>query len=175
MLPYEMVRELPHDFALAIQTNPKNHHKAYHVMDSFHHPGVCVSLEKTAWNLRHLLESKGIDTRKMHIIDPLSKVIGSLLEVNNTTHIPYNLTNIINASEAALAQLPLKERFIILDSLHALPLVYDDRTIISFLRTLNARLKLHHTKAMYLYDKEKLPDTVRRILHKIVDKVIQMN
>ena len=175
MLPEEIINELPHDFSIAIQTSLQNHHKAYNIMDIFHHSGICLTLQKTSFNLRNHLKNTGINTSKIHIIDPIAKVIGSITEPQDTTHIPYNLHHMLDTTEKTLKNLPLKERFMIIDSLHALTLVYDERKILTFLHKLNNTLKINHTKAIYLYNKEQLPENIQEALHKIVDKVIQVN
>ncbi len=174
MLPDHLLRELPHDFALAIRTTTSNYHKAYQIMDIFHHTGVCLSLQRTAHNLRRYLHNMGVDTSKLHMVDPLARVIGSLIDSENTSHIPYNLNHMIDGVEKALQQLPLKERFVIVDSLHALPLIYPDEKTVSFLREFNNRIKMHHAKAVYIYDKEKMHEPLQKKLHRYVDKVIEM-
>ena len=168
------MNELPHDFALAIRTNLRSHHKAYQIMDIFHHKGICLSLQKTAYNLRNYLHNSGIDSQKIHIIDPLSKVIGSVLEAENTTHVPYNLNHMIDIIEKTVKQSPLKQRFVMIDGLHVLPLVYNEEKILSFLKTLNNKLKINHANGIYIYDKEKLHPPFTTAVHKIADKVIEM-
>ena len=174
MLPATLLQELPHDFAIAVRTSLNNHHKAYHVMDIFHHPGVCLSLQKTSHNLRRYLHNSGINTNKLHIIDPLSKVIGSVLESENTTHVAYNLNHMVEASEKRLQMLPIKQRFMIIDGIEALPLVYSQEKMHPFLKTMNAKMKLHHAKGIFVYDKEKLHPQHAAIVHKLVDKVVEM-
>ncbi len=174
MLPPHLLEELPLDFSLAIRTTLNNHHKAYQITDIFHHQGVSLTLQKTAFNLRRLLHNAGISSKKIHIIDPITKVIGSLTEAEDTTHIPYNLHHMIEASEKVLQQLPLKQRFMIIDSVHALPLVYTDATVQSFLKNFHSILRRHHTHAIYLYDRDKLHEPIKSTVHKLVDKVIEM-
>jgi hypothetical protein len=174
MLPEQLQRELPHDFSLAIRTNLKNHHKAYQIMDMFHHKGVCLTLNKTADNLRRLLNNSGMDSSKIHIIDPLTKAISSPVEAQDTTHIPYNLHHMLETTEKVLQQLPLKQRFMVIDGIHSLPLVYTDETVQSFLKNFHTTLRRHHTHAIYLYDRDKLHEPLKSAVHKLVDKVIEM-
>jgi hypothetical protein len=175
MLPQSLINELPHDYGIAIQTTISNHPNAYRIMDIFPHNGICLSLNTTAYNLRTLINSVGISAKKLHIIDPLAKVIESTLEAENTTHIPYNLNHMLEAVKQTLGRLSLKERFVIVDAVHALPLTYDKEKTIAFLRALDNTIKIAHAKGIYLYDKEQLPEPIQKELHKMVDKVIQMN
>lgn len=174
MLPQELIHELPHDFALALRTTIHNHHKAYQILDIFHHPGICLTLHKTAHNLRRYLHNSGISTQKLHMIDPLAKVIGSVLEAENTTYTAYNMQQMIETTEHLLQKLPVKQRFMIIDGIEALPLVYPEEKINNFIKTMNARLKLHHAKGIFVYDREKLHPQHAAAIHKLVDKVIEM-
>jgi len=174
MLPTSIINDLPQTFSLAIKTSPENHHQAFQIIDLFHHPGLCLSLEKTSFNLRRLLYNQGISQKKVHIIDPLSRVIGSMIEAPETTHIPYTINHMLEAIEKKIQEYPLKERFIIIDAVHALPLIYDNHTITQFLNTLDNKAKIHHAKVIYTYQEEKIHDTMKEELHHLVDKVIEI-
>ena len=108
------------------------------------------------------------------MIDPLARVIGSVLEAENTTYIAYNMQQMIDTTERLLQKLPLKQRFMMIDGIHVLPYVYKEEKINSFFKTLNNKLKLHHAKGIFIYDREKLHLPIRNHLHKLVDKVIEM-
>lgn len=175
MLPEELLQELPHDFSLALRTTLQNHHKAYQITDIFHHAGLCLTLHKTAHNLRRSLHNSGINTQKLHMIDPLAKVIGSVLEAENTTYTAYNMQQMMETTEHLLQKLPIKQRFMIIDGIEVLPLVYPPEKVHTFLKTLNEKLKVHHAKGIFVYDREKLHPQHASTIHKIVDKVIEMN
>jgi hypothetical protein len=80
----------------------------------------------------------------------------------------------IDASEKVVQQLPLKQRFMVVDGVHALPLVYTDDTVQSFLKNLHATLRRNHTHSIYVYDRTKLHEPLTSAVHKLVDKVIEM-
>lgn len=175
MLPPELTSQLPHDFSLAIRTTVQNHAKAYKILDIARYPSVCLTLHKTAYNWRSHLQNAGIDTSKVHVIDPLSSVIGSKLKSHQTTHVPYNLHQMMEAAEHAIQQTPPKQRVMIVDAFHALPLIYTDETVIAFLKAFSNNMRILHAHTIYLYDKDKLHPPVSTTLQKVVDKVIEMN
>ena len=174
MLPRRVLEDLPHTFSLALRTTPDNHAKAYEIMDLFHYPSVLVSLERTAGNIRQVMARTGSAHKKVHIIDPLSRVIGSYLNPKQTTHVPYNLGHIMEAVEKKVQEFPMRERLVIMDGVHALSLVYDAETIKAFLKYSDARLKMHHAKVVYTYHLDKLGEEMKEVIDRLADKVVEI-
>ena len=175
VLPHKDLVNLPKDFTLVINTsNPKNHIYSYEILDWMHNSGICLLLNRTAYNLKSMLDNIGFNTNKLYFIDAVSKSIDSKFNLDKTDYLhSYKNLNLILSSIERLSAIP-GNRFIIIDSLNHLLMHHDKKTAMSFLDFLNKRLKLLNLNSIYLADFNKLNNEVKNKLSKMSDRIINL-
>lgn len=177
ILPNKDLVNLPKDFTLVVNaSSPHKHLYSYELLDWMHTDGICLLLNRTAYNLKNMLNILGFDTNKLYFIDTISKKIDSRFHNEKTEYLytDTDLSLIANSIEKVLSKMPPGNRFIIIDSLHNLLIHHDEKSALNFIDFLNQRLKLLNLNRIYLVDYNKINNNVKNKLIKISDRIIHI-
>jgi len=162
-----VLRDLPHDFSLLINTSFDGHLDAYRLLEDIHLPTICVLLNRTASNVKRLLASKGISSNNIHFIDCASRKSNSKLLPEHVNLYDIDLTEISNAVDSLAKSIPGK-KVLIFDSLSSLTMHYPPEVISSFMNLFVDRMKLSNVNTIFLsenhYNLNINPDFFDRVL-----------
>lgn len=177
MLPRGVVEELGHDALIAVEHDLYRHQDAYDVLHHIHGQGVCVSFRKPAHNIYKLLSQYNKPHAKIaRFIDTISKQIDSQLSLPHAVYLSsHDLNELTPVLENEVSNLPLGERFVVIDGLHDLNNLFSEQTILRFLNFTHDLLRRHRTKMIVFYDPEKMPESIRATIHKKANYVVTLS
>lgn len=116
-------------------------------------PGVYVTLNKPFEIMQRILESEGIDTRKIIFIDGITQTAGGKIEkTHNCLYIgsPEKLGDIGMALDQAVSSIPSDEKFVFFDSLSTLLMYNRSGTVGIFSHFLTGKMRVWKVKGIII-------------------------
>src|SRR3989338_3992474 len=113
-------------------------------------PGVYVTLNKPYEIMQRNLQSNDIDTRLIIFIDATTRVDSGKNENCLFIGSPEKLSDMSVAIDQAVSSIPLKEKFIILDSLNTLGIFNKQATVARFIHFLTAKMRAWKVKGIII-------------------------
>lgn len=166
----DLIRELPHDFSILVNTSIDTHIEAYKILEHLHHSGgICITLNRPARNLKKLLDIHNIKNNHLYFIDCISRRISHQQKMEKCTYLSSpDLTEIGLAVDSLAKSIPGK-KFLILDSLSTLRLYHSKETIELFLNFFINRMRVLNINPIVLNEKQELA-----LGHHYFDRIIDI-
>lgn len=116
-------------------------------------PGVYITLNKPFETMQRILESEGIDTRKIIFIDAITETAGGKIKkTHNCLFIgsPEKLSDMSMALDQAVRSIPSNEKFVFFDSLSTLLIYNKSGTVGRFSHFLTGKMRLWKVKGIII-------------------------
>jgi len=169
----ETLEGLPYCYALLIGTSPKDHLKAYDILDYLPKKGIIFTISRPADNLKDILKTK-TEGFEIYFIDSISKSVGYKNKYVNTVYLdsPQSLTKINIAVRRLLKKHETEESFFILDSLSKLTFYHDSRSLFKFMNWLINQCRAKNTRLIILGIEDDLPKMLKDSVESMCDRVL---
>ena len=138
--------------------------------------GIIVSANRPYSNLMNIYKDKNIDTKKIFIIDLISKSQDAIIEADNVRYLENvsALTNISLAINECMRSLPGK-KFVFIDSITTMLIHNEPYVFARFIHSILTRMRVHRIGGLLISLEDRNNGVIRAEIAQLCDKIIKIN
>jgi hypothetical protein len=178
----ETVKEFGEGWIILLDVRPEKYNEANMTLlrllaNKLQYAGIIIDLNRPFKNLLSFLEHQEIDYSNMHFIDAISREVGAeIVQQENVTYVsgPQGLTEICIEFGKTVPKLPVERKFAFLDSLTALTIYNNVKSVAKFSHFITAKMRMLGVSGVMISISEKTNETLYDALAQVCDRVIKL-